>query len=97
MWKNINRNSIFHEKHGVKSTSLNWPFLFRNPRESCVIASSEIDLDTLETDSVTQLTVSLKGDKNYQALSQISLVLWVTGINSAGPQADWANTPGTEL
>ena len=97
MWKNINRNSIFHEKHGVKPTSLNWPFLFRNPRESCVIASSEIDLDTLETDSVTQLTVSLKGDKNYQALSQISLVLWVTGINSAGPPADWANTPGIEL
>ena len=50
MWKNMNRNSIFHEKHGVKPTSLNWPFLFRNPRESCVIASSEIDLDTLETD-----------------------------------------------
>ena len=97
MWKNINRNSIFHEKHGVKPTSLNWPFLFRNPRESCVIASSEIDLDTLEADSVTQLTVSLKGDKNYQALSQISLVLWVTGINSAGPPADLANTPGSEL
>ena len=62
-----------------------------------MIASSEIDLDTLEADSVTQLTVSLKGDKNYQALSQISLVLWVTGINSAGPPADWANTPGSEL
>ena len=64
------------------------PFLSRNPRESCIIGRAEIDLSSLPSDRINQMSVSLRGEESSEEVCQLDLVLWVTGVNGAGNCGD---------
>ena len=58
-------------------------FISRNPRESCIIGRAEIDLSSLTSDRLNQMSVALRGEESREEVCQLNLVLWVTGVNGA--------------
>ena len=58
-------------------------FISRNPRESCIIGRAEIDLSSLTSDRINQMSVALRGEESCEEVCQLNLVLWVTGVNGA--------------
>ena len=57
-----------------------------------MIGRTELDLTRLETEETLQMSLSLRGEESgAQPVCDLSLVLWVTGINGPGNSGE----PGT--
>ena len=59
----------------------------RNSKETVLAGKSQIDLNTLESDSLNHLEVKLR-DSSLISVCVLELVLWVTGVNDTEPGAD---------
>ena len=54
-----------------------------------MIGQTEIDLTSLRSDQTNQLSVTLRGDQETsESVSELNLVLWLTGINGPGDTLD---------
>ena len=59
----------------------------RNSKETVLAGKSQIDLNTLKSDSLNHLQLKLR-DSSLIAICDLELVLWVTGVNDTETGAD---------